>query len=107
MAQPGNLLLPQQLLGAERGAGVCTAGRVPCGGSVAEELLPVAKSFFNYHYYCDCLHNTTPQLVIHIRTLLGGPRLQQSQAVPRKQHPGLAAHRLRVWGPSEVLPGEG
>lgn len=33
--------------------------------------------------------------------------MQRGQAVPRKQHPGLAAHRLRVWGPSEVLPGEG
>lgn len=60
MAQPGNLLLPQQVLGAERGAGVCTTGRVPFGGSVAEELLPVAKSSFNYHYYRDCLHHHNP-----------------------------------------------
>lgn len=87
MAQPGNLLLPQQLLGAERGAGVCTAGRVPCGGSVAEELLPVAKSFFNYHYYRDCLHHHNPAAGYSHQDAAGGAPLAAESSCAQKAAP--------------------
>lgn len=34
---------------------VCSVARVSFGGSVGEELLPVANSVCYYHYYGDCV----------------------------------------------------